>query len=67
MLRKRAVVAETPDEFAASVAAFLQMGTYPEIEHPNDDFLLCYATHLGDGRSAARAADLIASLCRESA
>jgi hypothetical protein len=59
LLQKRAAVAETPDEFAAHVRALLHAGRYPELENPNDEFLQAYCTHLNDGRSAERAAEVI--------
>jgi len=59
MLEKRATVAETPAEFVAQVRAFLQAGKYLELENPDTEFLRTYCTHLDDGLSAQRAADVI--------
>jgi hypothetical protein len=59
MLRKRATVAETPEEFISSVKSFLTAGDFSEISTPNDEALLMYATHMNDGQSAARAAKAI--------
>ncbi len=59
LLRKRAVVAETPLEFEAHVRALLHAGQYPEAENPNTEFLQAYCTDLNDCRSAERAAAVI--------
>jgi len=59
LLQKRATVAETPTEFIVQVKTLLQAGAYPELTDPNQEFLQAYCTHLGDGRSAQRAASLI--------
>jgi hypothetical protein len=59
LLRKRAVVAETPDEFVEAVRSFLIANDFSEINMPNDEFLRAYSTHLNDSRSAQRAVDEI--------
>ena len=57
LLRRRASVATTPDEFEATVRALLDAGDFSELDRPDDSFLRAYCTHLNDGRSAERAAD----------
>ncbi len=59
LLRKRAAVAETPEEFIKQVRAFLQAGQYTELKNPNTEFLEAYSTHLNDGNSAQRAAAIL--------
>lgn len=59
LLRKRATVAETPEEFITEVRLLLQKGEYSELENPNTEFLQEYCTHLHDGQSAKRAASVI--------
>lgn len=64
LLRKRAVVAETPDGFVEAVRTFLIANDFTEINVPNDEFLRAYGTHLNDGRSAQRAVDEILTAAR---
>jgi hypothetical protein len=64
LLRKRATVAERPDELIACVRSFLMAGDFSEIESPNEEFLAAYGTHLNDGHSARRAAEAIVALTR---
>jgi hypothetical protein len=59
LLEKRAVVAETPEAFESAVRLLLGAGPYRDFESPNAEFLQAYGTHLNDGRSAERAADVI--------
>lgn len=59
LLKKRAVIAETSDEFQAAVRLLLKAGRYPEVENPNTEFLEKYCTHLNDGYSAKRAASAL--------
>ncbi len=57
LLRLRAAVAATPDEFEAALCSLLERGDFTELEQADDSFLRAYCTHLNDGRSAERAAD----------
>lgn len=59
LLRKRAIVAETPDEFVEVVRTFLSTNDFTEMNAPNDGFLRAYSTHLNDGSSAERAVNEI--------
>lgn len=59
LLRKRATVAETQDEFIKCVKDLLAVKDFSELEEPNDEFLRMYCTHAGDGRSAERAATAV--------
>jgi len=64
LLRKRAIVAETPDEFVEEVRTFLIANDFTEINLPNDEFLRAYSTHKNDGLSAQRAVDEIIRTAR---
>ncbi len=64
-LQKRALVSETPEEFEEQVACFLAAGNFAPIAHPDNEFLRLYGTHLDDGRSAQRAADIIVRAARD--
>lgn len=64
-LQKRAWVSETPDEFEAQVRKFLSAGDFAPLANPDDEFLRLYVTHLNDGRSAERAAEVIARVVLE--
>jgi hypothetical protein len=57
LLRKRARVSETPDDFVNDIRSFLDSGDFSEIQTPNDEFLCAFGTHLNDGRSAQRAVE----------
>lgn len=59
LLRKRATVAESPDEFVEVVRTFLTVSDFSEINEPNDEFIKAYATYLNDGCSVQRAVDEI--------
>jgi hypothetical protein len=61
LLRSRASVATTPDEFVEQVRQLLESGTYPPVQDTDRAFLKRYGVHRGDGRSARRAADVIRS------
>ena len=61
LLRKRATVAETPDEFVQAVRCLLERCPAGE-EHCNDEFLMAYGVHQDDQRSARRAAEAVAGL-----
>jgi hypothetical protein len=62
LLRRRAVVAEHPDEFLAVLKDFLARGEFSELTDPDDGFLRAYGTDLGDGRSAERAAQALVAI-----
>ncbi|MBP62393.1 MAG: hypothetical protein CMJ62_12810 [Planctomycetaceae bacterium] len=62
LLRKRATVAECPDEFVACVRSFLAANDFTEVQSPDEEFLAAYGTYMNDGRSASRAADAILAL-----
>lgn len=64
LLKKRASVARTQEEFFDIVKNFLQKGDFREIHDPNDEFLKEYGTHLNDGASAERAAEYILKLLK---
>lgn len=59
MIRNRAVLAETPDEFVQSVECLLNQGDYTHLTNPDTEYLRTYATYLDDGQSASRVADAI--------
>jgi hypothetical protein len=59
LLRKRAKVAETPDEFVDAVRRLLRLRNFSDLSAPSDEALRRYGTFLNDGRSAARAAKVI--------
>ncbi len=56
LLRRRAVVSETPDAFIGDLEAFLSTSSFEELVDADETFLCAYGTHLNDGRSAERAA-----------
>jgi hypothetical protein len=62
LLRKRAWLADTADEFATQARMFLANGQPSGANLTNDEFLSAYGTYLNDGRSAERAADLIVGI-----
>jgi len=64
-LEKRAWVSEAPDEFESQGRQFLTAGNFVPLASPDDEFLRLYATHLNDGRSAERAADVILNIVAE--
>ena len=66
LLRKRAIVGDTPDEFVNQVRSFLEAGDFSEVSEPDDEFLCAYGTYLNDGRSAERAAEVILEITRAS-
>jgi hypothetical protein len=59
LLRKRATVAETQEEFINAVKRLLRLRDFSEVPMPNDEVLCKYGTHTNDGCSAARAAKVI--------
>lgn len=64
LLRKRAVLAETAEEFVAEVEGFVKNGNFVELPAPDDTFLRAYGTHMGDGCSAVRATEAIELILR---
>lgn len=58
LLRKRARLAETPEDFLAQLKDFLR-GDLRELAAPDQRFLAAYGTHLNDGQSAERAASAV--------
>ncbi|WP_129671607.1 hypothetical protein [Candidatus Chloroploca sp. Khr17] len=66
LLRRRATVAITPDEFEAAVRTLLNRGDFTEVNQPDDSFLRAYCTHLNDGKSAERAAAEVMRIMRHS-
>jgi hypothetical protein len=62
LLRRRAVLAETGEEFVTQVETFIQTGNVTELSEPDDAFLQAYGTYLRDGRSALRATDAIETI-----
>ena len=61
LLRKRAVVAESPEALVEEIDRYIKTGHYPA-DVKNREFIRAYGTHLDDGRSAERAADFLLSL-----
>jgi len=62
LLRRRASLAETPDEFLAEIRRLLDERRLEDIRDPDDGFLRAYGTYRGDGRSAERAAAAVLAL-----
>jgi hypothetical protein len=65
LLKKRALVARTQEDFLKLVENFLRAGDFSEIQNPNDEFLRAYGTHLNDGLSAERASEYILEIVNE--
>ncbi len=59
ILAKRAVVAESGDDFIRQIKMLLEQGRYTPISKPDEEFLRTYDTYLNDGESALRAATAI--------
>jgi hypothetical protein len=59
LLRKRATLAETPEEYLAAIREFLTKGEFNELSSPNNEFRRYYITDKDDGRAAERVADYI--------
>jgi hypothetical protein len=55
LLRRRALVGETVEEFIQLARGFLTRGDLSPLTEPNDDFLKAYGTFRQDGKSAQRA------------
>ncbi len=64
LLRRRATLVESPEEFVVQVEALVRDGKFTELSVPDDAFLQAYGTHLRDGSSAARAANAIETIIR---
>lgn len=62
LLRKRAILAATPDQFIAEIKAFLRRSDWSLPKPVNDEFLMEYGTYLNDGKSAERAVQLLSEL-----
>ncbi|MBI2320744.1 MAG: hypothetical protein HYU88_01245, partial [Chloroflexi bacterium] len=62
LLRKRATLAESAEEFLAAIDAYLRRPDWRLPKPVNDEFLMAYGTHLHDGRSAERAVALLREL-----
>ncbi len=62
MLRKRATLAETPEEFLQQIEQFLDKGDFASVQNPDTSFLRAYGTFLNDGCSAERAATAIKAI-----
>lgn len=61
LLRKRAIVAHTPDDLVKKIDDYLNTGHY-EADINNREFIRAYGTHLDDGKSAERAIDFLLKL-----
>jgi hypothetical protein len=59
LLRRRAAVGQSLDDFLDLARAFLRRGSFPRIAHPDDEFLKRYGTYRHDGRSTERALDAL--------
>lgn len=65
MIRKRAILAETLDDFVRHVARMLEAHEYRPIVNPDQEYVERYATYRNDGKSADRAADAICGILAE--
>jgi hypothetical protein len=59
LLRKRATLVETPEEYLTAIREFLGKGDFEELAFPNNEFRRYYITDKDDGKAAARVADYI--------
>jgi hypothetical protein len=59
LLKKRATLAETPDEYLAAIRKILTKGEFNELSSPNNEFRQYYITDKDDGRAAERVVDYI--------
>lgn len=64
LLRKRAVIAYTPEELCKAVDEYLTKGVYPADVY-NREFVRAYGCHLDDGLSSQRAADELLEIMGE--
>lgn len=58
-LSRRAMLAETVDDFLAGIRSVLERKAFAPVPNPDQTFLRMYGTHLNDGASARRALDAI--------
>jgi hypothetical protein len=61
LLRRRAWVGESLDEFMTLAVQFLKKGDFSRLNAPDDEFLQRFGTHRQDGLSAERALDALLS------
>jgi hypothetical protein len=66
LLRKRAIVSETREQFLSTIVHFLKQPSWTVTLPINDEFLRAHGTHLNDGQSVERAAELLVRLCEQS-
>ena len=60
LLRRRAVVSPSPNEFAGSVAGFLRGdAVFPDSLAASHDFIRAFGLHEGDGNSSRRAVSIL--------
>ena len=62
LLRKRASLSETAEEFVAEVEKFLAGNELEDICNTNDEFLLAYGTHSNNGQPVSRIASTISKI-----
>ena len=62
LLRKRAILPETAEEFVAEVEKFLAGNELEDICYTNDEFLLAYGTHSNNGQPVSRIASTISKI-----
>jgi hypothetical protein len=55
LLRKRAILCETPADYLSQMRLFLGSGDFQDLENADREFLRMYGTYEDDGRSADRA------------
>ncbi|MDA2936664.1 hypothetical protein MYX75_00155 [Acidobacteria bacterium AH-259-A15] len=59
LLRRRAILAESPADYLNKVRQVLTSGDFSKEPLSNNDFLKAYGTHLNDGRSIERAVEAL--------
>lgn len=59
LLRRRATLTETPDDFVRELERFLSFSHADRRAQEDDGFLRAYGTHLDDGHAAERAAQAV--------
>jgi len=64
-LAHRALVSESPDEFASQVQSFLERNDFTPLTSPDATFRRLFVTHLDDGCARDRAATLVESVIRQ--
>lgn len=65
LLGKRAILAETKDDFFAKLKAFLESPKWIMPKPVNDEFLCHYGTYLNDGNSDKRVAEFLFGLANQ--